>query len=143
MDRHHVQPVSTTRNVTTIVFIVLTNSFGNLLLAIGAGQLPGFHALSFPEYLQKLFTNAGLLSGTALLALWMIAQLSMLSWSDLTYVVPVTAGGYIVTALLGIFILGETVSLSHWIGIVLICAGVIAVAETAPRTIHETGAKHE
>lgn len=143
MDRHHVQPVSTLRNVATIAFIVLTNSFGNLLLAIGTAELPEFHVSAIPLFLEKAVTNPGLLAGTALLALWMLAQLSMLSWSDLTYVLPVTAAGYILTSVLGISVLGEKVSASHWAGILLISAGVVVVAETAPRTIHDTGGTTE
>jgi len=109
MDRHHVQPVSTLRNLATIVFIVLTNSFGNLMLAAGTAQLPGFQLSGLPEYLQMTFANPDVLIGTVLLALWMFAQLSMLSWSDLSYVIPVTASGYVLTALLGTFVLGGVV----------------------------------
>ncbi|HVW08097.1 MAG TPA: hypothetical protein VHC90_05920 [Bryobacteraceae bacterium] len=139
----HVQPVSTLRNVATIVFIVVTNSFGNLLLAMGTKQLPDFQFSGLPHYLQAVITNPDVLAGTTLLALWMFAQLSMLSWSDLTYVLPVTASGYVIAALLGTFVLGETISFTHWIGILLISLGAIVVAETAPRTVHEPDGKLE
>jgi uncharacterized membrane protein len=63
----------------------------------------------------------------------------MFTWSDLSYVVPMTASGYILTAILGQVFLNEGVSLIHWAGIGLISFGVVLVAETGPRTVHEPG----
>lgn len=138
-----VNPVSVLRNVSTIVFIVLTNSFGNLLLAIGTQKLPDFQNSGFPEYLRSVFTTPEIFGGVALLALWMFAQLSMFSWSDLSYVIPVTGSGYIITAVLGIYFLGESVSITRWIGIILVSLGVFFVVETEPRTVHPSGGKAE
>jgi drug/metabolite transporter (DMT)-like permease len=45
---------------------------------------------------------------------------------------PVTAMGYVVTAFAARFFLGETVSMSRWMGILLITAGVTLVGRTAP-----------
>jgi uncharacterized membrane protein len=136
MDKH-IQPVSRLRNWSAIIFIVVANSFGNLLLAMGTKDLPDFRFSGVPLYLVALLSSPEIVGGTALLALWMFAQLSMLSWSDLSYVLPVTASGYIITAVLGISFLGESVSKIHWAGIALISAGVLVVAETPPKTVHE------
>jgi drug/metabolite transporter (DMT)-like permease len=37
-------------------------------------------------------------------------------------------------ALLGHFLLGEMVSVTRWVGILIICAGVLLVGNTPPRT---------
>jgi drug/metabolite transporter (DMT)-like permease len=72
--------------------------------------------------------------GVALLILWTLSHMALLSWADLSYVLPVTAIGYILTALSGRFVLGEIVSPARWAGILLITAGVTLVGATDPST---------
>jgi drug/metabolite transporter (DMT)-like permease len=62
--------------------------------------------------------------------------LSLLSWADLTFVLPVTSSAYVLVTLIGSFLLGEQVSLTHWIGVLLILAGVAIVGRTKPLTGH-------
>ena len=52
------------------------------------------------------------------------SYLTALSWADLTFVLPATSLGNVVIALLSKFWLHEQISLSRWIGIALITAGV-------------------
>src|SRR5690348_17482565 len=99
-------------------------------------DMPDFKPESLSGYASAFLTDPWILGGIALLVVWMVAQLSMFTWADLTYVLPVTAGGYVLTAILGKFFLGETVSIARWLGIALISFGVVLVSETPP---HETG----
>lgn len=122
------------KNRLFIVLIVLTNTFGNLCLAIAMRHMPDFTAVALSSYIFSLLTNPWLLGGTTLLAAWMISQLSMYTWADLTYILPVTASGYIVTALLSRFILNEHESAFRWAGVVVIALGVVLVSETPERT---------
>jgi uncharacterized membrane protein len=69
----------------------------------------------------------------------MFAQLSMYTWADLSFVLPVTASGYVVTAILGKLFLNEAVSISRWVGVVIIAFGVVLVAETRADTKHLEG----
>ena len=124
------------KNRIFIAIVVLTNAAGNVLLAVGMKQMPDFDNTSVMGYTASLFTNLWIFFGIALLVVWMVAQLSMFTWADLAYVLPVTAGGYVLTAILGKFFLGETVSIARWLGIALISFGVVLVSETPP---HETG----
>jgi uncharacterized membrane protein len=66
---------------------------------------------------------------------WLISQLSLLSRVDLSYVLPVTSISYVLTALMGKFLLHEPVSTERWIGIGLVILGVSLVARTVPRTV--------
>lgn len=134
---HYIFPVSRLRNRTMIAFIVITNSVGNLLLALGTRRLPSFDPAALLPYLGIALVNGWILGGIAVLALSMYAQLSTFAWSDLSYVVPMTATGYILTAVLGQVFLSEGVSLVRWAGICLISFGVVLVAETGPHTVHE------
>jgi len=60
--------------------------------------------------------------------------MALLSWADLSYVLPVTSIGYVLAALVGRFVMHEAVSMAHWSGILLIMIGVALVGGTAPRT---------
>ena len=118
-----------------ILLVVLSNTFGNFLLADGMNQMPNFSTTSFLSYTTALLSNPYFLSGVALLAVWMGAQLTMFTWADLSYVLPVTASGYVLTALLSKYLLHEYISIGRWAGILLITFGSMLVYNTPTRTI--------
>jgi len=62
--------------------------------------------------------------------------MTALSWADLTFVMPATAFGYVVIALLSRFWLHEHLSIYRWIGILLITSAVGFVANSPSRTEH-------
>jgi uncharacterized membrane protein len=64
----------------------------------------------------------------------MLARMALLSWADLSYVLPVTSIGYVLTAVVGRIFLGEQVTPQRWLGTVLIMAGTALVGSTAVRT---------
>jgi drug/metabolite transporter (DMT)-like permease len=72
--------------------------------------------------------------GVVLLIAWFLTYTTALSWADLSYVVPTTAIGYVITALLSHFLLHEVLSPARWAGTVLIAAGVLLVARTEVST---------
>lgn len=109
------------------------NVFGNLLLTAGMHQIGPTITVSPLAYLHVL-RNPLVDLGVALLAVWLFANLSLLSWADLSYVLPITAAGYALAAILGWATLGERVSHGRWVGIALITAGAILVGRTQPRT---------
>lgn len=128
--------VSKLTNRLFILLIVVTNTIGNILLGVGMERMPDFQSMSVLSYTADLLTNWYVVVGTVLLIIWMIAQLSMFTWADLTYVLPVTASSYILTALLSKYFLGEHVSIARWIGIAIVSSGVLLVSETPEDTKH-------
>src|SRR5260370_12569021 len=64
----------------------------------------------------------------------MVSYMTVLSWEDYSYVMPAGAFGYALLTLMAVVFLHETVSARRWIGVVLICLGVLLVGETKPRT---------
>lgn len=121
------------KNRIFIALVVISNAVGNLLLGAGVKEMPDLGATSPFGYALSLFTNLWVLAGIALLIVWMVAQLTMFTWADLSYVLPVTASGYILTAGLSKIFLGESISPARWAGVVLISLGVVFVADTPPR----------
>jgi drug/metabolite transporter (DMT)-like permease len=71
--------------------------------------------------------NPLVLLGIVLLIAWLLTRMAMLSWADLTYVLPVTAFGYVVSAILGWAFLAETITPVRWAGTLLIVAGTVLV----------------
>ena len=112
------------------VISVLSNVAGNSALTHGMHELP--HVGNTPVALIAALFHPWVAMGVALLIVWTFAHMALLSWADLSYVMPVTAIGYVVTAFAGKFFLGEMVSPARWAGIVLITAGVTLVGRTAP-----------
>ena len=112
------------------VISVLSNVAGNSALTYGMQQL-GPVGNTPLDLIAALF-HPWVALGVTMLIVWTFAHMALLSWADLSYVMPVTAIGYVVTAFAGKFFLGETVSPMRWAGIVLITAGVTLVGRTAP-----------
>lgn len=108
------------------------NAAGNCMLRVGLKSLgPTF---SISGYLAAL-GNFWVILGVVVLFGWLILQLSLLSWADLSYVLPVTSASYVVIALAGAIALHEHVSAVHWLGVLLILAGVLVVGPTKPLTL--------
>jgi len=114
------------------VLTVLSNVAGNSALTHGMHQLgdPG----NTPIDLIGALFHPWVAIGVALLIVWTLTHMALLSWADLSYVMPVTAIGYVVTAFAARFILHEAISMNRWIGIVFITAGVTLVGSTSAVT---------
>ena len=110
------------------IIVVLSNVLGNFFMKRG---LPAELVGPF-DYIVALFRPQVAL-GVVLLILWMLSRMTLLSWADLSYVVPVTSIGYVLVALMGRFFLAEQITARNWAGIALIVAGVAMVsASQAP-----------
>jgi uncharacterized membrane protein len=120
-----------TRIFTALV--VISNVLGNFSLTWGMRQVGRVISLSPWPYIAALF-NPWVAVGVTLLIVWLVSQMTLLSWADLSYVLPVTSVGYVLAALAGRFFLHEEISLARWAGIGLIMGGVIMVSRTAPRS---------
>ena len=119
------------KTVLLTAVVILANVFGNFSLSWGMRHTS--EALSVVGLVKTIFTP-WVLFGIGLLILWMLTRLTLLSWADLTFVLPVTAIGYVLTALVGKFLLAEQVSTGRWIGTLLIVAGTAIVGTTDPGT---------
>ena len=119
------------------VLVVMTSVSGNLSLSFGMRQFGSLVSRSPMAYVRAVF-DPWVALGIALLLVWLAAQMALLSWADLSYVLPVTSIGYVLSALAGKLFMHERTSVWRWAGIVLIVAGVMLVARTAP---HRSGAQ--
>ncbi|HZQ51787.1 MAG TPA: hypothetical protein VFB14_06295 [Bryobacteraceae bacterium] len=73
--------------------------------------------------------------GIALLILATLTRMALLSLADLSLVLPLTAAGYILSALLGKFLLSEQVTFERWVGVLLIFLGTVVVGSTSGNAV--------
>jgi multidrug transporter EmrE-like cation transporter len=109
--------------------VILTSVSGNYFLSVGMKGSSGE-----PGWLGwvRVAAQPAILFGVALLISWMLLRLALLSATDMSLVLPLTAGiAYILTSLAGQFWLKETVTRSHNVGLALIAVGVILVGASA------------
>ena len=118
-------------------FLLLTflalRAFGNLCLAWGTKHLPETLAGDPLVYLRSMLDPAIAL-GIVMLILALLVRLALLSVADLSFVLPMTAVGYVLAALLGRFFLHEVVSPQRWLAVALIFAGTALVSSTPQNT---------
>ena len=120
----------------TLAVIIVSSALGNVLLSKGMKQLGDIsHQPPWRIVGAALaaMLNPWVAAGVALLALFFFSYLAALSWADLSYVLPATAPGYLLTAGLSYWLLGERISAWRWLGTVLIVAGVVLVVRTEKR----------
>ena len=105
------------------IIVIFSNAFGNFFLDRG---MHGRVTNTPFEYVSAILTPWVML-GITLLILWLLSRMALLSWADLSYVLPVTSLGYVASALIGHFLLNEHITPHRWAGTLLIVAGTILV----------------
>jgi drug/metabolite transporter (DMT)-like permease len=96
------------------------------------GEIVDFSPAALAITFVKTFTNGSIWLGILSLLVFFVSYLLLLSWADFSYVQPASAIGYAFVAVLGYFVLGEFISPTRWIGVLIICAGVGLVGWTEP-----------
>jgi uncharacterized membrane protein len=122
------------RTFALVMAVVLLNAGGNLLMAWGMKHLPETVGLNPLGYLRAML-NPFVTAGIAVLILWLLTRMALLSWADLSFVLPLTGLGYILNALSGMLFLNESVTLAHWAGTLLVFAGTAMVGSTQQQTV--------
>jgi uncharacterized membrane protein len=61
--------------------------------------------------------------GIVVLSAWMLLRMWLLGMADLSFVVPISAVGYVLSAFAGVYFFQERVPTRGWIGTVLIMLG--------------------
>lgn len=124
-----------------VLAMVVCANVGDLLLKHGMAQIG---AVQLTEHGIAQAFRMTVTSGTIWLAIFfligfMASYMTVLSWADYSYVMPAGAFGYAVLTLLAVVFLHESVSPRRWVGVVLICVGVLLVGQTKPRTTEVPG----
>lgn len=126
-------PNRTLRTYSLLLLFIFLRPVGNLALAWGTKHFPQSLSVDPSVYLRAMLDPFVAL-GIAMLILSVLTRLALLSLADLSFVLPVTAVGYILATLFGQVFLHESVTAQQWLGTVLIFMGTALVGSTAHNT---------
>lgn len=118
----------TLRQYLILTLVAVCAPLGDTCLSRGMTKLPAI-SVTHPGALIPAVFTPWIGGGIALLIAFFASYLTALSWADLTFVLPSTAFGNVIVALLARFWLHEPISLERWAGIALITVGVGFVAQ--------------
>jgi len=117
--------------------MVIFGPLGDVLLSKGmkqVGPLTSWVPIDLLHFFTRTFESRAVWTGIGSLTAFFLAYICVLSWADYSYVQPASSMAYGMVALLGYFLLGETVTPMRWAGVLIICLGVFTVGRTSPRT---------
>jgi len=118
------------RTALFIAIVVLCGTGGEIAVTHAMKRIGEVHHFSPRAVLRvvgQAFRQGWMWLGFALMTLSFFALLALLSWEDVSFVVPATALSYAVGALGAKFLLGERVNRKRWAGVLLVCLGVALV----------------
>lgn len=125
------------RTILVLFIAICAQTLGDVFLTRGMRSVGEVNTLDVAELFQiglQVFTTPYIWLGILILSIFFGLYLIALSWADLSYVLPVTAFGYVLNAFMSWQMLGERVSFVRWLGTVIICVGVAVVSRTEQRT---------
>jgi uncharacterized membrane protein len=114
-----------------LIVLVLADSLGIVFLARGMKQVGKVDTLKPKELwqiLSRVLGNPLLRWGVFSMAVSFFMFIALLSWADLSFVIPATAISEPVNMLGTKFVLKEKVTKVRWISTVLICIGLILIS---------------
>ena len=119
-----------TKIFVILIFALCVEAVGVVFLSKGLKQIGEVQSISAREIgriIAKGATNPSVLLGVVLEAVFFGALLYLLSQRDVSLIWPLTALGFLITALAAKLILKEEVSAVRWAGILLIVIGASLV----------------
>lgn len=78
----------------------------------------------------RIFFSPLVIVGISLYFLGVFFWLYALSKVDLSFAYPFVSVSYVLVVLLSCFVLGESISYLRWIGVILICSGVLLISRS-------------
>jgi transporter family protein len=121
----------TMKTAVVIMIVVIATSIGDVLIASGLrrlGEITSWKPSDLVSFGKKLLSSRAFLGGIFFMAVSFIAFMIVLSWADLSLVVPATSISYVFTTLGAKFYLKETISPLRWAGTTFVCLGVALIS---------------
>jgi drug/metabolite transporter (DMT)-like permease len=110
---------------------VLSTSAGDVLITRGMKQVGEISTLRVRDLLGialRTLSNGNFLGGVGCMAVSFFSFLAVLSWADMSFVVPITSLAYVVSTFGARFVLQERVNPLRWAGTLLVCIGAALVS---------------
>ena len=120
-----------TKVLMVLLIALVLEAVGVVFLSRGLKQIGEPERVAVAEVLQVLrrgAANPSILLGVVLETIFFGALLYLLSQRDVSLIWPLTALGFVLTALAARFILNEEIHWTRWLGVVLIVIGAAFVS---------------
>jgi len=114
------------RLILILIFALVLEAIGVVFLSAGLKEIGAVQRVGVSEIARVVrlgLTNSKVLIGVALETVFFIFLIALLSRYDVSLIWPLTALGFVLTALSARFILHEQVSATRWTGVILIVIG--------------------
>jgi len=124
---------SAVKTWSVLLFFLALKAAGNSSMALGMKQIPEQMSIDPTLYIRAML-NPFVAMGVITLILALLTRMALLSLADLSFVLPVTAIGYVLAVIIGRTFLHEAVSWQRWAGTLLIFGGALLVGTTSRNT---------
>lgn len=114
-----------------IALVVLGGSVGDVFVTKGMKQIGEIGTLNARELLRiagRTLSNKWFLIGVFFMTVSFFSFLAVLSWAELSLVLPATSISFVITTIGAKFFLKEKISPVRWAGILLVCVGVAMIS---------------
>lgn len=117
--------------IVLFFFVIVVGTSGELCVTRAmktVGEVQQFTPLALLAVAGRAIRVPWMWIGFGMMGTAYFALLGTLARANVSFVIPVTALGYLVGAVGGRRFLGETVSRRRWIGVLIVCAGVVLIS---------------
>ena len=117
-------------NAIFYFFIVIIGTLGEMCVSRATkeiGEATAFTPTAIARHVGRALANPWMWLALAMMAAAFFSLLGMLATTKASFVFPATAISYGIAALGGKFFLKENVSPQRWLGVAVICGGVLLV----------------
>jgi len=115
-------------------FIVVSGTGGELCVSRAMksiGEVHDFRPRALVQFVLRAMRLPWMWMGIFMMALGFFALLAILSFREVSFVVPVSALSYVVGAVGAKLFLGERITRNRWLGIAIVAIGVTLVCLSA------------
>ena len=129
-DKRLVRRAEMTKYILLLLAITFINVFGQFFIKKGvSGQELSLVSLNGIKYFLTLFLQPYIIFGFLFYAVSSILWMFVLSKVDLSLAYPMLSFGYVLVLIISKIFLNETITLERWLGVLLICIGIIFLSK--------------
>ena len=116
-----------------LLFLICCSTGGEIAMTYGmkrVGAPESFRPTALLRFIGKAMRNGWVWFAVPLLGASFYSLLILFSWAPLSVVIPASAFDYVVGTFGAKYLLKEKISLKRWLGVVMVCVGVMLVLLT-------------
>ena len=118
------------REFLILSLLVVSGTGGELCVSHAMkkiGEVDDFRPLALVKFILRALRVGWMWLGVAMMAVAFFSLLAMLSFENVSFVVPVTALSYAAGAVGATIFLRERINTQRWVGVAIVCVGVTIV----------------